>query len=58
MEYKKFCCVSNRNESFATLQTKASFAAAAKLILNLQLFTEIKKRPVAVLGGTRPVDPD
>jgi len=28
----------NRNISFATLQTKGSFAAAAKLMLNLHMF--------------------
>ena len=34
-----------------------SFAAAAKLMLNLHSFAQ-KKRPVVVLGETRPVDPD
>jgi hypothetical protein len=33
-------------------------ADSAKQFFHLPLFTEIKKRPVAVLGGTRPVDPD
>jgi len=47
-----------RNESFALLKTKASFSAAEKLMLNLQKIQNIKKRPVAVLGETRPVYPD
>ena len=51
MEHKKFCCVINRNESFASLQTQASFASAAKLMLNLQKCVKRKKETGRCPGG-------
>jgi hypothetical protein len=43
---------------FVFCKRKLGSSSAAKLMLNLQCVLREKKRPVAVLGETRPVYPD
>src|SRR6266699_1425329 len=50
--------VSNRKKCLAVVNRKESLADSAKHFCHLQKTPFAKKRPVVVLGETRPVDPD